>query len=141
VQEGTWFKTEALVSKEAKDKTVSAMISPNPRFAWREGLLLRFRFMTNTKEMTLALRVEERRYTLFKAFPVDRKTMNQWIPVEIPIMPQMGFRRDDLVTQLTVTTQDKFDSVRFSARQQDVFGDQKAYILIDDIQVVEKDKE
>lgn len=141
VQEGTWFKNEALLSREGKDKTVAAAIGPNPRFTWREGLVLRFRYMTNAKEMQLALRVEEKRYTLFKVFPVERKNMNQWIPVEIPVGTALNFRRDDGQMQLTITTQDKFDSLRFSARQQDVFGDQKAYILIDDIQVVEKDKE
>lgn len=142
VQEGTWFRNEALLSREGKDKTVAAAVGPNPRFTWREGLVLRFRFMTNTSNVQMSLRVEERRYTLFRDFPVERKRLNQWIPVEIPIGPgALGFRRDDGQMQLTITTQDKFDSVRFTARKQDVFGDQTAYILVDDIQVVEKDKE
>ncbi len=142
VQEGTWFKNEALLSREGKDKTVAAAIGPNPRFTWREGLVLRFRFMTNAANVQMSLRVEERRYTLFKDLPVERKRLNQWIPVEIPIGPgNLGFRRDDGQMQLTITTLDKFDSLRFVARRQDVFGDQSGYILIDDIQVVEKDKE
>lgn len=142
VQEGTWFKNESLLSREGKDKTVAAAIGPNPRFTWREGLVLRFRLMTNASTVQMSLRVEERRYTLFKDFPVERRRLNQWIPFEVPVGPgNLGFRRDDGQMQLTITTLDKFDSLRFAARRQDVFGDQTAYILIDDIQVVEKDKE
>jgi hypothetical protein len=149
VQEGLWFRNEALLSKEnPKDRSLSVVISPNPRFAWREGLLVRFRFMTNVKDLQFSLRVDERRYTLYRGFPVDRKAMNQWIPVELPLAPLnaatpngLGFRRDDGQMQLTITSNDKFDSIRFTARIQEVFGDQKPYFLIDDIQVVEKEKE
>jgi hypothetical protein len=149
VQEGTWFRNEALLSKEnPKDKTLSVAISPNPRFAWREGLLLRFRYMTNVRDIQLSLRVDERRYTLYRGLPVDRKAMNQWVPAELPLVPLnastnvgLGFKRDDGQMQLTITSNDKFDSIRFTARLQEVFGDQKPYFLIDDIQVVEKEKE
>jgi hypothetical protein len=142
LQEGSWLRNEALLSREQKDKTVAAAIAPNPRFTWREGLLLRFRFMTNTRSMEVGLRVDERRYTLFKNLAVERKSINQWIPVEVPLgIGGLGFRRDDGQLQLTVTTQDRFDSIRFTARQQDVYEAQKAYLLVDDIQVVEREKE
>ncbi len=142
VHEGTWFKNEALLSREQKDKTVVAAIAPNPRFTWREGLVLRFRYMTNARSVELGLRVDERKYTLWKNLAVERKSINQWIPVEVPIgFNGLGFRRDDGQMQLTVTTQDHFDALRFTARQQDVYESQKAYILVDDIQVVEKEKE
>jgi hypothetical protein len=142
LQEGTWFRNEALLSREQKDKTVAAAIAPNPRFTWREGLLLRFRYMTNARSMEVGLRVEERRYTLFRNLAVERKSVNQWIPVEVPIgFGGLGFRRDDGQLQLTVTTQDHFDAIRFTARQQDAYEAQKAYILVDDIQVVEREKD
>jgi len=146
LQEGSWFKSEqkneALLARDQKDKTVLASIAPNPRFTWREGLVLRFRFMTNIRSVELALRVDERRYTLTKTLPVDRRSIHQWIPAEVPLaFGSLGFRRDDGQLQLTITTQDHFDALRFGARQQDVYDAQKAYLLVDDIQVVEKEKE
>jgi hypothetical protein len=142
LQEGTWFRNEALQSHEGKDKTVVAAISPNPRFTWRDTLVVRFRFMTNAKEMQLALRVDEKKFSLLKTFPVERKNINQWMSAEVPLaLTNLGFRRDDGQLQLVVSTADKFDSIRFSARQQEVVGDQKAYLLIDDIQVIEKERE
>ena len=53
----------------------------------------------------------------------------------------LSFRRDDGVLNLTITSQDKFDWIGFQVHQKDVFGDQKAFLLVDDIQVVEKEKE
>ena len=50
-----------------------------------------------------------------------------------------GFRRDDNQTLLTVTNGDFFDAIRFVVKPGDVFGDMKPYVLIDDIQVFEKD--
>lgn len=142
LQEGAFFKNEAVLSQLRPDKTAHAVISPNPRFAWREGLLLRFRFRTNATQVQAALRADERRYTLFKVLPVERKNANQWIPAELLVAPtSLSFRRDDGVQTLTVTSQDKFDWVGFQVHQKDVFGDQKVYLLVDDIQVVEKEKD
>jgi hypothetical protein len=143
VQEGGWWKNEALLSRERgdRDRTSAVAIGPNPRFAWRDSLVVRFRFMTNCRSVETSLRVEEKKYTLLKGIAVDRKNHNQWVSVEIPLSPltTWPFRRDDGLNQLMVSTEDKFDSIRFIVKQQDVFGDQKAYVLIDDIQVVDKE--
>jgi hypothetical protein len=143
VQEGGWLKNEALLSRERgdRDRTSAVAIGPNPRFAWRDSLVVRFRFMTNCKSVETSLRVDEKKYTMLKGIAVDRKNLNQWVGVELPFSPLMSwpFRRDDGVNQLMVSTEDKFDSIRFTVKQQDVFGDQKAYVVIDDIQVVDKE--
>ncbi|HLY07721.1 MAG TPA: hypothetical protein VKW04_00320, partial [Planctomycetota bacterium] len=143
VQEGTWYRNEALLSRERTDRTAAAAIAPNPRFAWRDSLALRFRYMTNCRSVETQMRVDEKKYTLVRPLPVDRKSVNQWQSVEIPfaLSGWPTFRRDDNGTQLVVTTEDKFDAIRFLVRQQDVYGDQRAYVLIDDIQVVEKEKD
>ena len=99
--------------------------------------------MTNCKSVETQLRVDEKKYTLVRPVAVDRKNLNQWMSVEIPfaLSGWPVFRRDDGGTQLVVSTEDKFDSIRFVVRQQDVFGDQRADVLIDDIQVVEREKD
>jgi hypothetical protein len=141
VQEGGWLRNDGLLSRERADRTAAAAIGPNPRFAWRDTLALRFRYMTNCKSVETQLRVDEKKYTLVRPLAVDRKNLNQWMSVEIPfaLSGWPVFRRDDGGTQLVVSTEDKFDSIRFAVRQQDVFGDQRAYVLVDDIQVVEKE--
>lgn len=143
VQEGGWLRNDGLLSREKADRTAVAAIGPNPRFAWRDTLTLRFRYMTNCKSVETQLRVDEKKYTLVRSLPVDRKSLHQWMSVEIPfaLSGWPVFRRDDGGTQLVVSTEDKFDSIRFVVRQQDVFGDQRAYVLIDDIQVVEREKD
>ncbi|HJV33037.1 MAG TPA: hypothetical protein VJ694_03350, partial [Patescibacteria group bacterium] len=123
--------------------TACAAIGPNPRFAWRDTLALRFRYMTNCKSVETQMRVDEKKYTLVRPLAVDRKSLNQWMSVEIPfaLSGWPVFRKDDGGTQLVVSTEDKFDSIRFVVRQQDVFGDARPYVLIDDIQVVEREKD
>jgi hypothetical protein len=153
VQEGTYFaernKNEALVGYEGKDRVAAVSISPNPRVAWREGLVLRFRYMTNTKELVASLRVDERRYTLFRGLPVDKRSVNQWIWAELPVQisssggsPGFSWRRDDGQNRLEIVWgQDQFDALRFSARHQDLVGEARAYVLVDDIQLFERDRE
>jgi len=143
VKEGGWLRNDGLLSRERADRTAAAAIGPNPRFAWRDTLALRFRYMTNCKSVETQMRVDEKKYTLVRALPVDRKSLNQWMSVEIPfaLSGWPVFRRDDGGTQLVVSTEDKFDSIRFAVRQQDVFGDARPYVLIDDIQVVEREQE
>jgi len=146
VQEGAWWRSEGLYSRERNDRTAAATIGPNPRFNWRNTLVMRFRFTTNCKSVEAQLRCDEKKYTLFKAVPVDRKKADQWIVAEVPLeiaaagQPQHWmFRRDDNQTMLTVTPSDFFDAIRFVVKPGDVFGDMKPYVLIDDIQVFEKD--
>jgi len=141
VKEGFWYRNDGLCSAELKDRTSAASIAPNPRFAWRETYALRFRYMTNCRSIEAQMRADEKKYTLVRPLPTDRKSINQWISVEIPfaVTGWPTFRRDDGVNTLVVTTDDKFDAMRFVVRQQDVYGDAKAFVLIDDIQVVEKE--
>lgn len=138
VQEGTFFKNEALLARERPDRTSAVVVNPNPRFAWGKSLLVRFRYRTNATNLQLSLPCSERSYWLFKDIAVGRSNSHQWVQVEFPIV-NLGWKREDGVTSLTFTTQDKFDEIRFSARQQDVFGDQKLYLLIDDIQFVDRE--
>lgn len=142
VQEGL-LRNDGLFSKERADRTAAAAIAPNPRFSWRDTLTLRFRMATNCKSVEVQMRVDEKKYTLVRPLPMDRKKLDQWQSVEIPfaLSGWPVFRRDDNGTQLVVSTEDKFDQIRFSVRQQDVFGDQRAYVVIDDIQVVEREKD
>jgi|GEM_PF-2989713 len=146
VQEGVWWRTDGLYSRERNDRTAAASIGPNPRFNWRNTLVMRFRFTTNCKSVEAQFRCDEKKYTLFKAIPVDRKKADQWIVAEVPLeiapagQPQhWAFRRDDGQTVLTVTNGDFFDAIRFLVRPGDVYGDMKPYVLIDDIQVFEKE--
>jgi hypothetical protein len=140
VQEGAWWRNEALFSRERSDRTAAVSIGPNPRYSWGERLTMRVRFSTNCKSIELQQRVDERKYTLLKAIPVDRKNAGLWQSAEIPFTPATWqFRRDDGLTQLMVTSEDKIDAIRFVARPSDVFGDAKPYVLIDDIQVIEKE--
>lgn len=141
VKEGFWLKNDGLYSAERTDRTAAAAIAPNPRFAWRDTYALRFRYMTNCKAVEAQLRADEKKYTLVRPLPVDRKSLHQWQSVELPfaLTGWPTFRRDDGGTQLVVSTEDKFDLIRVSVRQQDVYGDAKAYVLIDDIHVVEKE--
>jgi hypothetical protein len=140
VQEGAWWKNEGLYSRERGDRTAVASIGPNPRFSWGEKLTIRVRYSTNCKAVEIQQRVDERKYTLFKILPVDKKNAGLWQTAEIPFTPAAWqFRRDDGVNQLMVTTEDKVDALRFVAKPNDVYGDAKPYVLIDDIQVTERE--
>jgi hypothetical protein len=59
IQEGGWLRNDGLLSRERADRTAAAAIGPNPRFAWRDTLALRFRYMTNCKSVETQLRVDE----------------------------------------------------------------------------------
>ncbi len=140
VQEGGWWRNEGLISRERADRTAACAIGPNPRFPWRDSLVLRFRLSTNCRNVEASMRVDERKYTLWRNVSVERRNKDQWMSLEVPFtLSNWYFRRDDGVNQLVVTSDDKFDSIRFVVRQQDVMGDQKAYVVVDDIQVVEKE--
>jgi len=146
LREGGWWKSEGLIGREQADRSTYASISLNPRFAWRPTHVLRFRVLTNCKSVETQMRVDERKYTLWKVVTLDRaKQREQWstieIPMEIPPAPQVNwsFRRDDGGTHLTLTAEDQFDWIRFIGRPSEAFGDQKPWVLIDDIQVVEKE--
>jgi hypothetical protein len=146
VQEGVWWRNEALYSRERSDRTAAVSIGPNPRFSWRATLVMRFRFTTNCRSVEAQLRCDEKKYALFKTIPVDRKKADQWMVAEVPLeIPPAGqplnlmFRRDDGQTMLTVTNTDFFDVIRFLVRPGDVFGDMKPYVLVDDIQVFERE--
>src|SRR5436190_4737539 len=78
VQEGAWWKNEGLYSRERADRTAVASIGPNPRFSWGEKLTLRVRYSTNCKAIEIQQRVDERKYTLFKTLPVDKKNAGLW---------------------------------------------------------------
>jgi hypothetical protein len=54
-------------------------------------------------------------------------------------LSNLGFQRDDGASTLTVGWDDRIDSIRFSIQQKDVFGDQKPYVLVDDVEVFEKE--
>jgi hypothetical protein len=142
VQEGAFLKNEALLAKERPDRSISVALAPNPRFTWRPGLVLRFRVRTNAQAVTASLRSDERRYTLFKDVAIDRRQVNAWVAVEVPlpvVEGAMSFTRDDGQNQLMFTFEDKYDVLRFEAKGKDVFGDQKPFLLVDDIQVVVKE--
>jgi hypothetical protein len=147
VQEGTWFKNEALLSQyRDRERSAAASIAPNPRFAWRNSLTLRFRVMSNCRSVEAQMRVEDRKYTLWKVVPLDRKSREQWsvveIPLDIPAAPQQPhwqFRRDDGGNMLTITTEDKFDSIRFVVHQSEMYSDQRPWVLVDDIQMIDRD--
>jgi len=146
VQEGVWWRSDGLYSRERNDRTAAVSIAPNPRFNWRATLVLRVRFTTNCRTVETQLRCDEKKYTLSRAVAVDRKKSDQWIVAEIPLeipaagQPPSWFpRRDDGLVTLTVTNGDFFDAIRFVVRPMDVFGDMKPYVLIDDIQVFEKE--
>lgn len=142
VQEGSFLKNEALLSKDRPDRSMAVALAPNPRFTWRPGLVLRFRVRTNAQVVTASVRSDERRYTLLKDVAIPRDRMNAWVAVELPLPVTegaMGFSRDDGMNTLTFTPDDKYDLLRFEAKGKDVFGDQKAYLLVDDIQVVVKE--
>lgn len=138
VQEGALFQREALVSKERPDKTAQVVLSPNPRFTWREGLSVRFRFRTNATVLQVSLPVEDKKFSLFSNVTVARKEINQWVEAELPVSAFLW--RDEGGGQRIISSTDKFDALRFSARQQDVFGDQRVTFLLDDVQVVEREK-
>jgi hypothetical protein len=156
LEEGAFFKNEALISKDHPDRTTSISLATNPRLAWREGLLLRFRFRTNATSLQVSIPVAEKRFTLSSAVTVDRKNAGQWVTAEVPfnglywrdeasgLGGGFGFggrepggrdREKDFGMKL-VMAGDKFESIRFIARQQDVFGDQKVTLLLDDVQIV-----
>jgi hypothetical protein len=147
VQEGSWYKNEALQSHDRdRERSAVVAIGPNPRFAWRGSLVLKFRVWTNCKSVEAQMRVDEKKYTLWKVFNLDRKARDQWVSVEMPLeilpppqTPNWLFRRDDGGNMLTITTEDKFDSIRFIVRQSEVYGDSKPMVFIDDIQVVDKE--
>lgn len=140
VMEGAWYRNEALLSRERADRTAAASVGPNPRFAWRETYVLRFRAMTNCKSFELQMRVDERKYTMFKPIAVDRKKADQWVSVEMPFtVSGWQFRRDDGQNSLVVNADDKVDAIRLVVRPQDAQGDQKPYVLVDDVQIVEKE--
>jgi hypothetical protein len=146
VQEGVWWRTDGLYSRERNDRTAAASIGPNPRFNWRNTLVMRFRFTTNCKAVEAQFRCDEKKYTLFKSIAVDRKKADQWIVAEVPLeiapagqVQNWAFRRDDGQLVLTVTPGDFFDAIRFVVKPGDVYGDMKPYVLIDDIQVFEKE--
>jgi hypothetical protein len=140
VQEGAWWRNEALYARERGDRTAAASIGPNPRYALREGQVIRVRYSTNCKSVEIQQRVEERKFTLFRALPVDRKNAGLWQTAEIAFTAgTWQFRRDDGANQLIVTPEDKVDSLRFVVKPNDVFGDAKPYVMIDDIQVIEKE--
>jgi len=138
LQEGAVFQKEAAVSKERPDRTAQVALSPNPRFAWREGLSFRFRFRTNATALQFSLPVEEKKFSLYATLNVARKDINQWVEAEIPFSALLW--RDEGGGQRIISTNDKFDALRFGARQQDVFGDQRVTFLVDDVQVVEREK-
>jgi hypothetical protein len=142
VQEGAWWKNEAIYSRERGDRTAAVSIGPNPRYALREGQVLRVRYLTNCKSVEIQQRVEERKFTLFKAFPVDRKNAQIWQTAEITLTAgSWQFRRDDGVNQgvLMINPDDKVDAIRAVVKPTDVYGDARPYVLIDDVQVVEKE--
>jgi hypothetical protein len=145
VEEGSFYRNEALQSKDQADRSSSVVLAPNPRLAWREGLTLRFRFRTNATSLQVSLPVGEKRFAMTANVAVDRRNVGQWVSTEVPFNgiywrdegPGMGgFGADAAKSFRFVNTGDKFDSIRFAARQQDVFGDQKVYFLLDDVQVV-----
>lgn len=138
LQEGAVFQKEAAVSKERPDKTAQVVLHPNPRFTWREGLSFRFRFRTNATSLQLSLPVDEKKFSLYATVAVARKEINQWVEAEIPFSALLW--RDEGGGQRVISSTDKFDALRFSARQQDVFGDQRVTFLLDDVQVVEREK-
>jgi hypothetical protein len=138
LQEGLWYRNEALMGRAVADRSVQAALGPTPRFGWSESRILRFRLRTNAQAVQLSLRFEDRKYALLRTIPVERRSADRWIPTEFTLaLNGWGFRRDDGQSTLTVSTADLADSIRFSARQQDVFGDAPVYLLVDDVQVVD----
>ncbi len=139
LQDGSYFKNEAILSRERPGgRACAATLSMNPRVPWRENLLVRFRFSTNATVLQVSLRMEEKKVTFVRNVTLDRRSANQWLTAEIPLGAFAG-RRDDGASRQPFTGLDKLDWIRFGAQQQDVFGDQKVYFLIDDLQVVEKE--
>lgn len=143
LEEGAVFKNEALLAKEHPDRTASAALAPNPRLSWREGLILRFRFRTNATSLQVSFPVADKRFALTSTVAVDRKSVGQWMTAEVPFNSlywrdeATGFGMRDVGPGMRfVNLGDKFESMRFSARQQDVFGDQKLFLLLDDVQIV-----
>lgn len=142
VLEGSLFRNEALLSREAPGRVQAAALSPNPRFAWKENLALRFRFMTNATALQVTMRVEEQKYSFQKTLHLERKGVNQWQTAAVPMaLSNLGFQRDDGAGTLTVGWDDRIDWIRFSIQNKDVFGDQKPYVLVDDVEVFEREKE
>lgn len=138
--EGTYLRQEAVLSLEGPGRSASVAIVPNPRFPWKGNLVLGFRFATNATAFQVGLRVEERKYTLWRGIPVERRHVNQWRGATVPLsLSSLGFTRDDGQTSLVVGPRDLIDAVRFTVQGKDVYGDQRAYIAVDDVEVYERE--
>jgi hypothetical protein len=153
LEEGAYFRNESLLGKDQPDRTTSISLAANPRLSWREGMVLRFRFRTNATSLQVSLPVADKRFSLTSTVAVDRKNANQWVTAEVPfnglywrdeasglgggfgLGGREGGREKDFGMRLLMIG-DKFESMRFAARQQDVFGDQKLALLLDDVQIV-----
>ncbi|HYE98760.1 MAG TPA: hypothetical protein VEJ18_07605 [Planctomycetota bacterium] len=134
VTEGVFVRGEMLMSRERPDRTAAVVVVPNPRFTCHEGLVVRFRFRTNARLLQVCLPMEEKRISLVADVAVDRRQLNQWVQAELPFSAFHG--RDEGGGQRVISTADKFDAVRLLVRPQDVFGDQRPAVVIDDLQVV-----
>ena len=137
VEEGSYFNRQALLSHLGANRTAAVTVRPNPRFAWSRGLVLRFRIRTNAQKVQVIMPVADRKFSFVKTVPLKRGRLNKWTPVELSFS---GFTwRDEGGSPRIIYSTDKFDALRFEARQQDVFGDQPIAFLVDDLQVVQKD--
>ena len=137
VQEGSFFNDIALLSRTGKDRLATVMVRPNPRFAWSRGLVLRFRIRTNAQKIQVVMPVADRRFSFVKTVTLKRSELNRWAPVELPFADFTW--RDEGGAPRIIYSTDKFNALRFEARQRDVFGDQPIAFLVDDLQVVKKD--
>lgn len=135
LETGSYWRKEMFVSRTEADRSASVVVRPNPRIHWRPGLVVRFRVRTNAQRIRVELPVAEKRFSRVTSISVPRRSLNRWVQAELGV-DGFSWRADDGVP-LYIRTSDKFDSLRFTAQQQDVFGDQKVLFLLDDVQVVQ----
>lgn len=118
---------EVLRAADRKDSHAAAVKFGEP-VPYQRRLMARLKVKTNIAVLRVGFAIGEKG-VLFQEHRLDRKSLGAWTTIEMEL--DEGF----LDRPFLIAINDPIGSITVGAKAQDVFGDGKGWILVDDVQV------
>lgn len=127
-------KDNEMLRSIEKKKTQRVTIQFGKKIAWNQDLVVRFRYKTNARLVRVTLPLPGDKGSLITEIETNKKYVNSWVEVELPL-DRFGITASGTIY---LSPRDLLETFQVQVDSSAVYGDAKGYLLVDDIQFVDR---
>lgn len=146
---GRWTQTSGTVEKERFGKIENAFfrsadrqkrhvvnVRLDQRVGWDLDYVVRLRYSTNARKIRVEFPLPANKGTLATEIEVSRDSIGRWVTVEIPLE---RFTLTGAAEQrVWLSSNERMETIDLSIVQRETYGGARGYLLVDDLQILER---